>query len=112
MTFNNEAPNEYENQGCGQKQFDSSDWVETLEMADGCRWQIAESKKKLAPRPEGSWGTALNKAETRVTRRSVSFRSVDSLCQAGGGTWAAEWDPDRRKIRAESWEFQIQNRQL
>lgn len=47
------APNEYENQGCGQKQ------------------------------PEGSWGTALNKA--------------------GGGTWAAEWDPDRRKIR--TWFF-------
>lgn len=47
------APNEYENQGCGQKQ------------------------------PQGSWGTALN--------------------QAGGGTWAAEWDPDRRKIR--TWFF-------
>lgn len=42
VTFNNEAPNEYENQGCGQKQLDSSDWVETLEMArygEMVRWR-------------------------------------------------------------------------
>lgn len=48
-----QAPNEFTNQGCGQKQ------------------------------PSGSWGKALN--------------------QAGGGTWAAEWDPDKRVIR--TWFF-------
>lgn len=42
VTFNNEAPNEYENQGCGQKQLDSSDWVETLETLEMVRWRNGE----------------------------------------------------------------------
>ena len=43
----NEAPNEYENQGCGQKQFESSDRVVTLAEKPHQKYRFHRGQKGL-----------------------------------------------------------------